>query len=97
MIERLEGGTAAVPERLQRGGWDANANSRQNALQLAEKLPGSRVLDDRFASTLQTVAVRKGRSDLLAYVRESLVQVKASGFVKSALDRWKVAGVRVAP
>jgi polar amino acid transport system substrate-binding protein len=88
---------AAIVEALKQGGWDAYAGTRQAALNFAAQLPGSRVLDDRFGSALQGFAVKKGRADLFAYLRDFIADAKSSGLVKRSLDKWNVRGVQVTP
>ena len=51
---------AAFNADLQAGGWDAYAQNRQALLQLSDQIKGSRVLVDRFGSTVQSMGMKKG-------------------------------------
>jgi polar amino acid transport system substrate-binding protein len=63
----------------------------------AEKLPGSRVLEGRFASVQQSIGTPQGRPAGAKYLREFAEDAKASGFVARAIERHAVRGVSVAP
>lgn len=83
-------------ELLQRGDVDALALPRPAALQFAARLPGSRVLADRFFTTSGAMAVPKGQAGHLAYISEFIEQAKSSGLVKRVIDDVGVRGVQVA-
>ena len=84
-------------ELLRAGNADALAVPRPAALQFSARLPGSRVLADRFHTTSGAMAVPKGQAGRLAYISEFVEQAKASGLVKSAIEHVGVHGVQVAP
>jgi polar amino acid transport system substrate-binding protein len=84
-------------ELLRAGNADALALPRPAALQFSAKLPGSRVLADRFFTTSGAIAVPKGQASRLAYISEFVEQAKASGLVKEAIEHVGVRGVQVAP
>lgn len=84
-------------ELLHAGNADALAVPRPAAIQFSAKLPGSRVLADRFHVTSGAMAIPKGRAGLLAYVSEFTEQAKASGLVQKAIEQVGVRGVQVAP
>ena len=79
------------------GKVDALAGLTQVLLDLVEKLPGSRVLDGRFMGVQQAIAVPKGRSSGLDYLRRVVEEVKVSGLVARAIERTGVRGISVAP
>lgn len=83
-------------ELLRGGNADALALPRPAALQFAARLPGSRVLADRFFATSGAVAVPKGQAGHLAYISEFVEQAKSSGLVKRIIDDVGVRGVQVA-
>ena len=57
-----------------------------------------RVLPDNFLMIGQAIVVEKGRRRRsLDEVNRFIAEVRASGFVKSSLERAKLAGVEVAP
>ena len=63
----------------------------------SEKLPGSRVLDDRFMAIQQALGIPKGRETGAKYLREFIEDVKASGLVAQAIEKAGIRGVAVAP
>lgn len=63
----------------------------------AKKLPGSRILDGRFAAVQQAVCTPKGRDAGANYLREFVEDVKASGLVARVIEKNGVRGVSVAP
>ncbi len=91
-----QGGDAAF-DLLVTGEVDALAGLTQGLLDLVEKLPGSRVLDERFMGVQQSIAVPKGRNAGLTYLRRVVEEVKVSGLVARAIERTGVRGVSVAP
>ncbi|HEY7039139.1 MAG TPA: transporter substrate-binding domain-containing protein [Methylomirabilota bacterium] len=95
-LVRGQGNSAGVG-LLQTGRADVIAGVRQLLLMDQTKLPGSRVLDDRFMVIEQAMGLPKGRDAGLAYAREFVEEMKASGFVARALEKSGVRGVPVAP
>ena len=87
--------SAAALDLIKNGDADALAAGLDLMPGLVGQLPGSRILDDRFGVQQHVAYVAKGRTDLLAYVREFLEQAKASGLIKQALAGR--LGVEVAP
>ncbi len=64
----------------------------------AKSLPGSRILDGRFTAIQQSVGTPRARGDAGAdWVRATVEELKASGFVAAAIARHAVSGVSVAP
>lgn len=90
-------GNSAGLGLLQAGKADVIAGVRQLLLMDQAKLPGSRVLDDRFMVIEQAMGLPKGRDAGLVYAREFIEEMKASGFVARALEKSGVRGVPVAP
>ena len=84
-------------ELLRAGNVDVLAAPRPALLQSSARLPGSRVLEDRFHATFGAMAVPKGQAGRLAYISEFIEEAKASGLVQQAIDRAGVRGVQVAP
>lgn len=87
----------AVFESLRAGNVDAIAQNRFLLLGLADRLPGSRVVSDRFAAAEMTIVLPKGRTAALAYVGEFVADAKKSGSVARAIDASGLRGVSVAP
>jgi len=90
------GGQAAF-ELLASGQVDALAGLKEALIGLAERLPGSRMLDGRFMAVQQSIGVPKGRAAALAYLRGLVEEAKASGLVARAIDKTGARGVSVAP
>jgi polar amino acid transport system substrate-binding protein len=84
-------------ESLKAGRVQAIAQNRSLLRELAQRLPGSRVLDDRLLAAELAMAVPKGRRSALAYVEEFIEQAKATGEVQHAFDAADLRGVGVAP
>lgn len=76
---------------------DALASLKPVLVELAEKNPGTRVLDGAFASVQQAVGTPKGREAAAAYLRRFVEDVKASGVVAKAIQNNGIRGVTVAP
>ena len=84
-------------ELLATGKVDALAGLTQGLLDIAPKLPGSRVLEGRFMAVQQSIAVPKGRDAGLAYLKRVVEDAKASGLVARAIEKTGARGVSVAP
>jgi polar amino acid transport system substrate-binding protein len=63
----------------------------------AKRLPGLRLLDGRFMVINQAMGTTKGRDAGVAYLRDFVEEMKASGFVAQSLARHKIEGAAVAP
>ena len=79
------------------GQADAIALSRELLVQIAAKLPGSRVLPGAYMSSFVAVAVPKGKPAALAYVSTFAEEAKASGVVRRSLDSVGMKSSVVAP
>jgi polar amino acid transport system substrate-binding protein len=88
---------AAAFELLQAGQVSALAGLREALLGLAERLPGSRVLEGRFMAVPQAIGVPRGRDAGLAFLRDVVEEAKASGLVARGIERIGARGVAVAP
>ena len=75
---------------------DLLAFPRDHLIIFAEKLPGSRVLTDRYGVNRVAMAVRKGRAGWLAYASEFSQEAKASGLVRAAIEHGALRGFEVA-
>lgn len=90
-------GLAAVVERVASGHADAIAANKTILHELTGQLPGSRILDGRFAAERLAMALPKGRPAGLAYARRFVEDAQASGLVSAALQRAGARGAVVAP
>jgi polar amino acid transport system substrate-binding protein len=75
----------------------AVAVPRPVAIVFSERVPGSHVLDDRYAVAMHALAVPKGRSDQLEYINGFMIDAKKSGFVQRAIERVGLRGAQIAP
>jgi polar amino acid transport system substrate-binding protein len=79
------------------GGLDAFAANRTRMVELARDVPGLRVLPDNYMVTEQAFAVPRGNRARLAEVNRLLAEARASGFIKTSIDRANIPGADVAP
>jgi polar amino acid transport system substrate-binding protein len=79
------------------GGIDAVAGIRQPLVSYAAVHPDVRVLAQRFMEISQVVALPAGKPQAASFVRTTIEELKASGFVRGALDRSGHADALVAP
>lgn len=82
---------------LRSGKLDALSGTRLTLLQVARKLPNSRILDGHFAPVHHVLAVAKGRPAGAEYAKEFIEYAKASGLVQQAIVRAGLREVAVAP
>jgi polar amino acid transport system substrate-binding protein len=82
---------------LRPGDADALAFPRDVLLDFSVKLPGSRVLEDRYGVNRVGVAIRKGQTGRLSYISEFVDAAKASGMIRLAIERGGLRGFRVEP
>jgi polar amino acid transport system substrate-binding protein len=94
-LERASGFEGSF-QLLADGKTDALAGLRPVLLTCIEKLPGSRVVDDRFTTIQQAVGTPKGREAGAAYLRRFVEDVKATGLVAHLIEKNGVRGLSVA-
>ena len=75
---------------------EALAGVRQALVTASARIPGSRVLADRFMVIAQAAGVPKGRDAGAQYLREFIEDAKASGLVAESLKKSGVSA-SVAP
>jgi polar amino acid transport system substrate-binding protein len=77
---------------------DAYAGLRPGLIDVAAKLPGSRILDGQFTAVQQAVGTPKKNAAGFAFLRDFVEEAKRSGLVASLIERHGVAGrLSVAP
>jgi polar amino acid transport system substrate-binding protein len=86
------GSVDEILELLRSGRADAVALGRESLDSLAERLPGSRVLDGHFHASGVAPAVPKGRPAALALLTEFIEAAKRDGLVRRALDANGIRG-----
>jgi polar amino acid transport system substrate-binding protein len=82
---------------LQAGKADAIALSRESLIELAAKLPGSRVLEEAYFNSYVAVAAPKNKPAALAHASAFVEEAKAAGSVRRALDKIGMRNSVVAP
>jgi polar amino acid transport system substrate-binding protein len=83
--------------QLAQGRVDALAMGREALVDIARKIPGTKVLDDAIQSTGVVVIVPKDRPAARAWAARFLEDAKADGTVRRALDGAGFANAAVAP
>ncbi|MCP3402489.1 ABC transporter substrate-binding protein [Bradyrhizobium sp. CCGB20] len=71
---------------LKAGEIDAFALSRDQLNKMAQKIPGTRVLDETFKKTVTAVAVPLGHSQALAFVTKFMTDATTNGTLRKAYD-----------
>ena len=88
----------AVVDAFVAEGLDAAAGVKQQLEADARRYPGHRLLPGRFMVIQQAAGLPKGRGEAARRFLAAFVEdMKASGFVASALARHGIAGASVAP
>ena len=75
---------------------EALAGLKPRLVEEQARLPGSRILEGEVTSVQQAVGAPKGREAAAKYLREFVAEVKRSGLVARAIEKYNVRGVRVA-
>ena len=88
---------AAMVDLLRAGQADVCAGTRPGLLDELSRLPGFRVLEDRFGVILVAMVVPKGHAGRIAYISDFIEEAKASGLMQRAIERSGLRGVEVAP
>lgn len=77
---------------------DALAGLRPRLVEDVKKLPGARILDGKFTAVQQAIGTKPDRKAAVAFLRDFVEEVKASGFVASLIEKHGVSGrLTVAP
>jgi polar amino acid transport system substrate-binding protein len=90
-------GVDAAVELMRAGKADAIPLSRESLATLAEKIPGSRILEGGIMNSTTAVAVPKNKPAALAYVTAFIEEQKASGNVRRSFDEMGMRSSQVAP
>ncbi|NKC12816.1 MAG: transporter substrate-binding domain-containing protein [Gammaproteobacteria bacterium] len=78
-------------------GLDALAGLRPRLVSDVERIPGARIMEERFSAVQQAMGVPKSRGDAaFQYVRQFVEEAKASGLVASLIEQHQVRGLSVA-
>lgn len=71
---------------LKSGEIDAFALSRDQLNKMAQKIPGTKVLDETFKKTVTAVAVPLGHEKALAFVTKFMTEATTNGLLRKAYD-----------
>jgi polar amino acid transport system substrate-binding protein len=71
---------------LKSGEIDAFALSRDQLNKMAQKIPGTKVLDETFKKTVTAVAVPLGHPQALAFVTKFMNEATTNGTLRKAYD-----------
>jgi polar amino acid transport system substrate-binding protein len=86
-----------VRQMILDGRLDAFGANRQRLTDMLRTTPGLRLLPDDLYGVEQTIIVANDRPDLLKAVNQFIDEVRASGFLRSSIERSGVVGIAVAP
>jgi polar amino acid transport system substrate-binding protein len=78
-------------EMLSLGVVDTYATNKPTLCEMADELPGSKVLEGRWGVERMAIAIPKGRERALAFVRRFAREAISAGLVQTAVER---AGLR---
>ncbi len=76
---------------------EALGGVRQGLEQIAKEHAGMRVLEDRFMAIEQAICVPIAKGIAAAYLASQVAELKASGFIRQALDQHGQYDAQVAP
>jgi len=88
---------ADAKRKLVAGEIDAFGANRQRLTNLLKDMPGYRLLPDSLFGVPQTIIVPKGRTEMLAVINRFIDEVRASGFLQTAIEKSGVVGLEAAP
>jgi polar amino acid transport system substrate-binding protein len=83
----------AAGQMLQRGQLDAFATNKGILFELADTVPGSRVLDGRWGLETMAIAVPKGRQVAAPFLSEFAKRAQDSGLLASIVQRAGLRGM----
>jgi polar amino acid transport system substrate-binding protein len=87
----------AVTDLFMTQNLEVAAGVKQQLEQDAKRIPGLRLLDGRFMVINQAMGTPRGRELAASYLRDFVEDMKAIGFVATALLRHGIEGAAVAP
>jgi polar amino acid transport system substrate-binding protein len=97
IVENTDASLEEAKRMLADGRIDAYGANRQRLTDLLRGASGLRLLPDDLYGVEQTIIVPKGNADRLKAVNQFLDAVRATGFLRQAMERSGVVGLSVAP
>ena len=77
---------------------DALAGLRPRLIDDVKKVPGARLLEDKFTAVQQASCTKKGRDEGFKFLSAFIEEMKANGSVQELIDKYGVTGrLSVAP
>jgi polar amino acid transport system substrate-binding protein len=83
-------------ELVAAGAIDAFATNKATLFELAERVPGLKVLPDQWGEERHSIGIPKGREQGLPVIKVFTEDAIAQGLVKAAMDRAGLRGARTA-
>ena len=93
----LQNNAAEISRALSAREIDAVGANRQRLTFLMRDTPGSRLLPDNLFNVPQNIIVPMGRPAALATLNRFIDDVRASGFLASAIEKSGITGIEAAP
>jgi len=88
----------AAVKAFQEQKMDASAGLRPGLVDLAPKIPGSRILDGQFTAVQQAIGTPKKNGAAFGFLKDFVEESKKNGLIASLIDRHGVKGrLSVAP
>lgn len=84
-------------ELVAAGAIDAFATNKATLFELAERVPGLKVLSETWGEERHSIGIPKGREQGLPVIKAFTEDAIAQGLVKAAMDRAGLRGARTAP
>jgi polar amino acid transport system substrate-binding protein len=90
------GNSKRAIEMLARGEIDLFATNKPTLFEMADRMPGSRVLDGRWGIEHIAIAIPKGREAAMEYLRRFVAEAQAGGLLAEAVERAGLRGIATA-
>jgi polar amino acid transport system substrate-binding protein len=76
---------------------DAFATNKANLFEMADAVPGSRVLDGNWGVEHLAIAIPKGRTQAMPWLEKFVAEAKREGFVARAVEKAGLRGTTTTP
>lgn len=96
-LVEIENNPAETKRMLAAREIDAFGANRQRLTTFAAEMPGTRLLPDNLFGVPQNIIVPKGKAAALEAVNRFIDDMRASGHLKSVIERSGIVGLDVAP
>ena len=96
-LVEIDNTPADAKRKLEAKEIDAFGANRQRLTTMLKDLPGYRLLPDSLFGVTQTIAVPKGKPQVLAEVNRFIDEMRNSGFLADAIRRSGIIGLDPAP